>query len=102
MSEENSPDWGKGFSSSEMAWTQSNEGHEFGFTIAAYTAIGGERQDLEKEPDRVLTDYELQHADTVVVHFSDAHGYKTFTGGPWDDWEEFWADIVEWYDNVSP
>lgn len=102
MSSEDAPDWGQGFSSDKVGWTVSNRGHNFGFTIAGYTPIGGDRQNLEAEPHRVLTDEELMNADTLVVHFMDAHGYKTFAGGPWEDWEELWADIGEWYDNVSP
>lgn len=95
----NTPDWGEGFPASEVGLSLSNRGHEMGWYIAGYKEIGGERQDLENESSRVLTDAELQNADYLVVHFvNDPLGYKTFTSGPWEDWEELWIDMVEFYD----
>lgn len=93
-----SPDWGREFGSDELAYTLSNDGYEFGWSIAGYKAIGSEREDLEKEPSRVLTDAELQTADYLVVYFTGGVGYKTFTGGPWEDWEELWSEIADFYD----
>lgn len=93
-----SPDWGRAFGSGDEAFSMSNAGHDFSWYIAGYKAIHGEREDLEKEPDRVLTDRELRNADYVVVKFSGAAGYRTFTSGPWDDWEDLWTDLGDFYD----
>ena len=97
MSETDSPDWGKGFSSSHEASTISNNGHEFAFYLAGYYPIRGDREDLEKEPDRILTERELQSTDALVIHFTGI-GYKTFASGPWEDWEELWEDLQDFYD----
>jgi len=92
------PQYGEGFSSSDVGHSTSNDGYEFDWYIAGYKPIHGEREDLEKQPDRVLTDRELASADYVVVYFSGGAGYKTFTSGPWDDWDELWHDLGDFYD----
>ena len=96
-----SDDYGIGFSNRDFAHVLSNDGDEFGWRIAAYTPIGGERVNLEQNQDRILTDEELQNADVIVVQFDDGR-YKTFTNGPWDDWEDLYDEIADWYDVVSP
>lgn len=94
---DDSPDWGRAFGAGDEGWTVSNDGYDFGWYLAGYKAIGGEREDLEQDPGRVLTDRELAHADYVVVHFTGGI-YKTFTSGPWQDWEELWIEIADFYD----
>lgn len=81
-----------------MGYTISNDGYDFGWYVAGYKAIRGEREDLEQEPSRVLTDKELRNADYLVIYFTGGAGYRTFTSGPWDDWEELWVDIADFYD----
>lgn len=77
----------------------SNDGHEFSFYIAGYTPIGGDRENLETQPDRVLTDSELQNADVLVVHMSGI-GYKVWAG-PWNDWDMLYDEIGEFYDTYQ-
>ncbi len=84
-----------------MGWTSSNAGYDFGWYVAGYKSIRGEREDLEQDPGRVLTDRELRSADTLVIYFTGGVGYKTFTSGPWDDWEHLWSEIGDFYDVYS-
>lgn len=93
----NSDEYGSPFSFNEEAVSLSAEGKEFSWAIAAYTPIHGDRENLEATPDRVLTDRELSNADTIVVRFGDGE-YRTFASGPWEDWEQLWDDIMDWYD----
>lgn len=97
---DDSPDWGQPFSSSYDGWTSSNAGYDFSWSVAGWRPIGGEREDLEDEPNRILTDAELQNADYLVVRFSGAVGYKVI-GGVWDDWEDLWHDVESFYDMYS-
>jgi hypothetical protein len=94
---DDSPDWGRPVSADSEAWTTSNNGHDFSFSVVGWKEIQGPREDLEKDPARTLTDAELRRADYVVVHFSGAMGYKVI-GGPWEDWEDFWDDVASYYD----
>lgn len=93
-----SPAWGTGFGSDSEGFALSNDGYDFAWYVAGYKAIHGEREDLETEPGRILTDGELARADYVVIKFSGAAGYKTFTSGPWEDWEDLWNHIADFYD----
>lgn len=95
---QDSPDWGRAFGADTEGTTVSNDGYNFSWYIAGYKPIRGERENLEDDPSRILTDRELRNADYIVVHFSGAAGYRTFTSGPWDDWEDLWAMIGDFYD----
>lgn len=99
MSDKPDSGWGKGFPSSGVGTGMTGDGREIGFSIAGYKPIGGDRQNMEDQPNRVLTDSELRSADTVVVKFTDGTGYKTFASGPWEDWDELWDDIMDWYED---
>lgn len=89
--------WGVGFGASHEVDTVSNDGYDFSWHVAGWKPIGGTREDLEDQPNRVLTDKELSNADYLVVHFSGPIGYVVI-GGTWDSWDDVFDDVAARYD----
>lgn len=95
-SSSDSPQWGREFGSDSTAQILSNEGTEFTWYIAGWKEIGSERENLEDQPHKVLSDEDLHNADYVVV-WMDGVGYRVFTDGPWDDWDDLYDGIAGFY-----
>jgi len=90
---DNEDAFGQSFDANHRGHLIDKDGDSVSWYIAGYTPIGGERQNLEDDPDRVLSDSELRRADLLVVHFSGSTGYKTIPG-VFDDWDMLWLDIA--------
>lgn len=77
---------------------------EFEVYIRAVEYVSGA---TEKDLDVPLFDLDrevLGNADRalITVQYPDGSSDTRWFGGPWDDYDDVWYDVIEWYEDGTP